>query len=122
MSEHTLKATGRKVEGKGASRRLRHAASIPAIVYGGKAEPMVSNPTVKQKMNAETITNEGGGDAGQDVFSRRRSIYLFVDRQNLAGALRYRLQHRPLLQTLSQQPTDPGQREPALVLDPLRCM
>ena len=39
MSEHTLKATGRKVEGKGASRRLRHAASIPAIVYGGKAEP-----------------------------------------------------------------------------------
>ena len=39
MSEHTLKATGRKVEGKGASRRLRHAASIPAIVYGGKSEP-----------------------------------------------------------------------------------
>ena len=39
MSEHTLKATGRKVEGKGASRRLRHAASIPAIVYGGKTEP-----------------------------------------------------------------------------------
>lgn len=39
MSEHILKATGRKVEGKGASRRLRHAASIPAIVYGGKSEP-----------------------------------------------------------------------------------
>ena len=40
MSEHTIKATSRNVEGKGASRRLRHAASIPAIVYGGKAEPM----------------------------------------------------------------------------------
>jgi len=40
MSEHIIKATSRKVEGKGASRRLRHAASIPAIVYGGKAEPM----------------------------------------------------------------------------------
>jgi len=40
MSEHTIKATGRKVEGKGASRRLRHASSIPAIVYGGKSEPM----------------------------------------------------------------------------------
>lgn len=40
MSEHTIKATGRKVEGKGASRRLRHASSIPAIVYGGKGEPM----------------------------------------------------------------------------------
>jgi large subunit ribosomal protein L25 len=39
MSEHILKATSRKVEGKGASRRLRHAASIPAIVYGGKSAP-----------------------------------------------------------------------------------
>ena len=39
MSEHILKATSRKVEGKGASRRLRHAASIPAIVYGGKTAP-----------------------------------------------------------------------------------
>lgn len=39
MSEHTIKATGRNVEGKGASRRLRRAASIPAIVYGGNAEP-----------------------------------------------------------------------------------
>ena len=40
MSEHTIKATSRNVEGKGASRRLRRAASIPAIVYGGTAEPM----------------------------------------------------------------------------------
>ncbi|MEO7916260.1 MAG: 50S ribosomal protein L25, partial [Dokdonella sp.] len=39
MSEHTIKATGRNVEGKGASRRLRRAASIPAIVYGGKSAP-----------------------------------------------------------------------------------
>jgi large subunit ribosomal protein L25 len=39
MSDHTIKATSRNVEGKGASRRLRRAASIPAIVYGGNAEP-----------------------------------------------------------------------------------
>ena len=39
MSEHTIKATSRAVEGKGASRRLRHAASIPAIIYGGKSAP-----------------------------------------------------------------------------------
>ena len=39
MSEHTFKAEGRSVEGKGASRRLRRAAYIPAIVYGGGAEP-----------------------------------------------------------------------------------
>src|SRR5690606_2679940 len=29
----------RKDEGKGASRRLRHAGEIPAIVYGGDAAP-----------------------------------------------------------------------------------
>jgi len=39
MSEHSIKATGRKDEGKGASRRLRHAAQIPAIVYGGQSAP-----------------------------------------------------------------------------------
>lgn len=40
MSEHTIKATGRNVEGKSASRRLRRAAFLPAIVYGGKSAPM----------------------------------------------------------------------------------
>ncbi len=39
MSEHKLMATGRKDEGKGASRRLRHAARLPAVVYGGKSDP-----------------------------------------------------------------------------------
>lgn len=39
MSEHTIQATARTDAGKGASRRLRRAASIPAIVYGGSAEP-----------------------------------------------------------------------------------
>lgn len=38
-TEHKLSATGRKDEGKGASRRLRRAAQIPAIVYGGGAQP-----------------------------------------------------------------------------------
>ena len=38
-TEHKLSATGRKDEGKGASRRLRHAAQIPAVVYGGHADP-----------------------------------------------------------------------------------
>lgn len=36
---HEIKATNRKDEGKGASRRLRHAGQIPAIVYGGDAKP-----------------------------------------------------------------------------------
>jgi large subunit ribosomal protein L25 len=40
MSEHKITATGRKDEGKGASRRLRHAGQVPAIVYGGHADPV----------------------------------------------------------------------------------
>ena len=32
----TIKATERKEQGKGASRRLRAANKFPAIVYGGK--------------------------------------------------------------------------------------
>jgi large subunit ribosomal protein L25 len=38
-TEHKLSASGRKDEGKGASRRLRHAGMIPAIVYGGEDKP-----------------------------------------------------------------------------------
>ena len=38
-TEHKLTASGRKDEGKGASRRLRHAGRIPAIIYGGHADP-----------------------------------------------------------------------------------
>ena len=36
---HKLSASKRDDEGKGASRRLRRAGSIPAIVYGGKDDP-----------------------------------------------------------------------------------
>ena len=39
-NQHTIQATGRKDEGKGASRRLRHAGLVPAIVYGGKSAPL----------------------------------------------------------------------------------
>lgn len=39
MSEHQINASARKDEGKGASRRLRHAGQVPAIVYGGSAAP-----------------------------------------------------------------------------------
>ncbi|WP_297832306.1 50S ribosomal protein L25/general stress protein Ctc [Thermomonas sp.] len=39
MSQHVIKASSRNVEGKGASRRLRRAAQLPAIVYGGKSAP-----------------------------------------------------------------------------------
>lgn len=38
-TEHKLSASIRKDEGKGASRRLRHAGVLPAVIYGGDAEP-----------------------------------------------------------------------------------
>ena len=38
-TEHKITAYGREDAGKGASRRLRRAGRIPAIVYGGHAEP-----------------------------------------------------------------------------------
>lgn len=39
MSNQKITATSRNDGGKGASRRLRHAGGIPAIVYGGDASP-----------------------------------------------------------------------------------
>jgi large subunit ribosomal protein L25 len=39
MATHNITASSRKVEGKGASRRLRHAGQVPAIVYGAGATP-----------------------------------------------------------------------------------
>ena len=36
---HEIKAEARKDEGKGASRRLRHAGFVPAVVYGAGTEP-----------------------------------------------------------------------------------
>ena len=38
--DFNIKATVRTDKGKGASRRLRHADKVPAILYGGKDEPI----------------------------------------------------------------------------------
>jgi large subunit ribosomal protein L25 len=39
MSEHLIQASRRDDQGKGASRRLRRAGAIPAVVYGAHAAP-----------------------------------------------------------------------------------
>ena len=36
----SIKATVRNDEGKGASRRLRHAGQVPAVIYGGHKDPL----------------------------------------------------------------------------------
>ena len=42
MSNFTLNATAREDQGKGASRRLRHAGQVPAIVYGSSEPQSIS--------------------------------------------------------------------------------
>ncbi|HZE96736.1 MAG TPA: PSD1 and planctomycete cytochrome C domain-containing protein [Planctomycetota bacterium] len=54
---------------------------------GGRSVQLSENPTSKQKMQAETIVNTVG-DPTQETFSKRRSVYLFIDRQNLPGTFR----------------------------------
>ena len=49
-------ADSRKDQGKGASRRLRHAGKVPAILYGGKAEP--ENIALDQRQPLTVIDNE----------------------------------------------------------------
>ena len=41
MKEYTMKvvANTRNAQGSGASRRLRRAAKVPGIIYGGRVEP-----------------------------------------------------------------------------------
>jgi large subunit ribosomal protein L25 len=49
-------ADSRNDQGKGASRRLRHAGKVPAILYGGNAQP--SNITLDQRQLLTVIDNE----------------------------------------------------------------
>jgi len=52
----TVGAESRNDQGKGASRRLRRAGQVPAILYGGKGEP--SNITLNQLSLLTMIDNE----------------------------------------------------------------
>lgn len=58
MSQVTfeLSAENRATVGKGASRRLRRTQMIPAIMYGGKAEPMML--TLPHKNVVKALENE----------------------------------------------------------------
>ena len=51
-----LNATLREDKGKGASRRLRHANTLPAIIYGGSKDPM--SITLLQKDVQHKLPNE----------------------------------------------------------------
>jgi len=57
------------------------------LTMGGRSVELSENPTSKKKMQAETIINTVG-DPTQETYTKRRSIYLFIDRQNLPGTFR----------------------------------
>jgi large subunit ribosomal protein L25 len=54
MANFVLNAEAREVanQGKGASRRLRHAAKVPAIIYGGNAEPVAVTLELRELVKA----------------------------------------------------------------------
>ena len=54
MANFVLNAQAREVaqQGKGSSRRLRHAAQIPAIIYGGSAEPVAVTLELREIVKA----------------------------------------------------------------------
>ncbi|AMO57773.1 50S ribosomal protein L25 [Endozoicomonas montiporae] len=56
-----LSAVARKDVGKGASRRLRHEDKVPAIIYGGEAEPMqvtLQGKAVRKALEAESFYSQ----------------------------------------------------------------
>ena len=62
MSEAiVLNATVRKDIGKGASRRLRRADLVPAIIYGGSAEPVqitVEGKAIRKALEVEAFYSQ----------------------------------------------------------------
>jgi large subunit ribosomal protein L25 len=78
MSDNlTLNAEPRSDSGKGASRRLRHQGLVPAIVYGGKFDPVqvsIDHNVLLHELEHETIYTQvidlKMGDKVQEVILR----------------------------------------------------
>jgi len=71
-------ATARSVQGSSASRRLRRAGRVPAIVYGGTAAPLnieldhneIYHALRKEEFHASILTMEVEGSKGEQVLLR----------------------------------------------------
>lgn len=71
-------ATARSVQGSSASRRLRRAGRVPAIVYGGTAAPLnieldhneIYHALRKEEFHASILTMELEGSKGEQVLLR----------------------------------------------------
>ena len=64
-----LNAEPRTDTGKGASRRLRHAGKIPAIMYGGNKDPEALTREIKDDLDVEAprVAAQPGSCVGDDV-------------------------------------------------------
>ena len=71
-------ATSRSVQGSSASRRLRHAGRVPAIVYGGEAKPLnidldhneIFHALRKEEFHASILDMQLDGGKGEQVLLR----------------------------------------------------
>jgi large subunit ribosomal protein L25 len=71
-------ATARSVQGSSASRRLRRAGRVPAIVYGGTADPLnieldhneIYHALRKESFHASILTMDLEGGKGEQVLLR----------------------------------------------------
>ena len=71
-------ATARSVQGSSASRRLRRAGRVPAIVYGGTADPLnieldhneIYHALRKEEFHASILTMDLEGGKGEQVLLR----------------------------------------------------
>ena len=58
MQQFTVEATPREERGKNAARRIRRSGQIPAVLYGGKSEPLAV--AVNAKQVAGILRSEAG--------------------------------------------------------------
>jgi hypothetical protein len=68
---------------------LLAAAGTLDPTMGGRPVGWSSSQGINMKQEGETIRNTAAdADPGQEVFSKRKTVYIFIDRQNLMGTYR----------------------------------
>ncbi len=87
--ENTLlwRQNRRRLEFEAMRDSLLQAAGHLSPAIGGKPVNFIENPTTTYKMEGEMV-RVVTDDPSKDSFSLRRSVYLFIDRQNLPGLFR----------------------------------
>ena len=95
MAEATLAVTARDRAGKGAARAERRAGRIPAVIYGGKADPVMISVEPKdlmREMNAgqlfSTVYNLDVAGTNERVLPRDVQYHPVTDRAQHVDFLR----------------------------------